>query len=234
ALPALLVARPLPALIKATSGIIAAYLALWFWVAQEIRFLFPILPLASLVVAYALIAWAQQNTWARRVVIGVALVTAAANLVLLGSNFARPPGSVPPTKSLRVVFGVESRAEYLRRVLPNYRMVETINRLPSQSLILTFGLSDVYYLDRDFIRGFPVEQPLFDPITLADADAIAAQVRSLGVTHIVVNRNAENGITVLEHPAAPANFAVNMQTYIARDLILLNQVDGYDLYVVRR
>jgi hypothetical protein len=233
-LPILLLARPLPVPIKSALVLVLGYLVIWFWVVQEIRFLIPILPMLSLVAAYALDAWGRQNDWARRVAIGTILFAGFANLILLGTNFACPPGSVPPTKSLAVVFGFASRADYLRRVLTHQRLVETINQLPRSSLVLLLGIGEVYYIDRDYIRGFPIEQPLFDPFELPTVDVIAARVRELGVTHIVINYNQRDGRYYFDHPNAPADYVANLEEFARRDLMLIHQIDGYNLYVVRQ
>ena len=231
--PLLLIARPLPLFIKSALGLTLAYLAIWYWVVQEIRFLIPILPILSLVAAYALHAWAQQNRWTRRIAIGVVLVTGFVNLVLLGTNFMRPPGSVPPTKSLAVIFGQESRLDYLRRVLPSQRIIEQINQLPPQSLVLTLGLSDVYYVDRNFIRGFPIEQALFDPYELPDAQAMSERIRRLGITHVVINRNLENGSFVYAPNNDPPGYTDKVDALVKQDLIPAQQLNGYTLYEVQ-
>jgi hypothetical protein len=210
-----------------------AYWAIWFWFVQEIRFLIPTLPLLSLVAAYILAAWAQQNRLARYVALGLVLITGFANLVLLGTNFARPPGSAPPTKSLAVIFGQTPRLDYLRRVLPSQQIIEQINQLPPQSLVLTLGLSDVYYIDRNFIRGFPIEQALFDPYELSNTRAMSDRIRLLGITHIVINRNLENGYYVYAPNNNPPGYTDNVETLVKRDLIPIQQLNGYTLYEVR-
>ena len=232
-LPLFLVARPLPALIKSALVMLFGYLAMWFWAVQEVRFLIPILPILSLIAAYGLEAWARQNTWTRRVVIALVLFTGSANLVLLGTNFARPPDSVPPTKSVRVIFGLETRADYLRRVLSHQPIVERVNQLPSASRVLLLGFKDAYYLERDFIGGFPVEQPLFDPSALPTAEAMAQRVADLRVTHLVVNYNQSNGHYWFDHSSAPPTYVATLEEFIRRDLTFIEARNGYRLYAVR-
>lgn len=232
-LPLLFVARPLPAPIKSALVLVIGYLAIWFWAVQEIRFLIPILPILSLIAAYVLDAWSRQNDLTRRVVIGLVLFTGFANLILLATNFARPPDSVPPTKSLRVIFGLETRADYLRRVLPHQQIVERVNTLPPTSRVLLLGLNDAYYMHRDFIRGFPVEQPLFDPSALPTAEAIAQRVADLRVTHLVINYNQSHGRYWFDHPSAPSNYVATLEEFIRRNLTFIEEMNGYRLYAVR-
>lgn len=232
-LPLLLIARPLPTPIKSALVLVISYFAIWFMVVQEVRFLVPILPILSLIAAYALVTWARQNRLTRRVVIGVVVFTGLANLVLLGTNFARPLGSVPPTKSVRVIFGLETRTDYLRRVLPRQAIVERVNQLPRESRVLLLGLNDAYYLDRDFIRGFPVEQPLFDPSALPTPEAMAQRVADLHVTHLVVNFNQQNGRYLFDHPSAPPNYVATLEEFIQRDLTFIVEMNGYRLYAVK-
>jgi len=229
----LLVARPFPLVIRAALVLIAAYFAVWFAIVQEVRFLIPVLPMLSLIVAHALGHWAKSSRFGRGVTLTLIVFTAFANLVLLASNFARPPGSVPPTKSLAVIFGRESRADYLRRVLPSQRMSEAINALPPTCRVLLLGMSDVYYLDRDFIRGFPIEQPLFDAYELATVDAVAERVRALRVTHVVINYHLDDGRPDFIGPGAPAAYVDALQEFIKRDLTLVYEENSYRLYVLR-
>jgi len=232
-LPLLLIVRPLPLSIRSALGLILAYWAIWFWFVQEVRFLIPVLPLFSLVAAYVLAAWARQNRPARNVVLGLVLFTGFANVILLGTNFARPPGSVPPTKSLGVVLGQVSRLDYLRRVLPSQQIIEQINQLPPPSLVLTLGLSDVYRIDRSFIRGFPIEQALFDPYELSDPRAMSDRIRLLGITHVVINRTLENGYYVYAPNNNPPGYADDVEALVKQDLIPVQQLNGYTLYEVR-
>lgn len=232
-LPLLLLARPFPSIVRAALLLIAAYLAVWFAVVQEVRFLIPIMPMLSLIVAYALMHWATTSRLARGVVIALIAFTSIANLILLASNFARPPGSVPATKSLAVIFGRESRIDYLRRIIPSQRMIEAINALAPSSRVLLLGFSDVYYIDREFIRGFPIEQPFFDAYALASADAMAERVRTLHITHVVMNYHVDNGRYDFIGPGAPAAYISALEEFASRDLTLMNEVNNYRLYVWR-
>lgn len=232
-LPLLLLARPFPPIIRASLVLCAAYFAIWFAVVQEVRFLVPILPFMSLMAAYALCQWANTSRLVRKVVILLVGFTVIANLILLASNFARPPGSVPPTKSLAVILGRESRSDYLHRVLASQDMADSINALPQSSRVLLLGMSDVYYLDREYIRGFPIEQPLFDPSELTSVEAIAKRVQVLGATHIVVSYVQHSGQYDFDAPLAPRSYVPTLLYYIQTQLTPLADYNNFKLYAVR-
>lgn len=234
AFPLLLLARPIPPAIRAALVLTAAYFAIWFAVVQEVRFLVPILPLPSLVIAYTLVRWAATGRIARSFAVAIMALTVTANLILLASNFARPPGSVPPTKSLAVILGREARSDYLHRVLASQGIVDAVNALPQSSRVLLLGLSDVYYLDRDFIRGFPIEQPLFDAYELSSEEAVSARVHALQATHLVINYNRENGRAAFEGPGAPASYISALEDFTQRDLTLVSEANNYRLFAVRQ
>jgi hypothetical protein len=231
ALPALIFARPIPKLIKHALIFSPGYAVIWFLQVQEVRFFIAALPMLSLAAAYALNQWARSGRAARYAAITLIAVTGLANLVLLATNFARPPGSVPPTKGIAVSLGREARADYLHRIDPTYAIIESANRLPADAKLLLIGMGECYYLDREFVRGYPIEQPLFDLAYLPTAAALAQRARELGITHFIINRNVrDDGSPRALIPDDPPDYLDRLNAFVQQDLTLLDQANGYELY----
>jgi hypothetical protein len=94
------------------------------------------------------------------------------------------------------------------------------------------GLGENYYLNRDFIRGFPVAQPFFDAFALGNAAAIAQQIQILGVTHLILNIAPDTGEPFYA-AEGPPEYAPAMQQYLAQHGHCLVQRGEYALYAVQ-
>ena len=123
-----------------------AYLAIWFFTAQQVRFLLPILPVAASGCALSI---AALDRWGARVrAMGYAVL-------LAGVGFGVLTTAAYNRQFFPVAFGVESADAFLARNAWFYDDLEWMNRyLPRDAKVLLFARTG-YYLDRDYIRASP-------------------------------------------------------------------------------
>jgi len=84
--------------------------------------------------------------------------------------------------------GVAPREVYLERSLDHYRFYKDADaRLGSGAKVLLFREIRGYYLDADYQWGDPINQTLIAYRKIADVASLAARLKELGVTHVLVN-----------------------------------------------
>ena len=186
-LPVLLFVRRVPPLIKYLLSASLLFLIFWTKGSAQSRFLIPILPFLSVAAGYAIVeGLAGSGNWLKKiaypVLVGLLLANIGWELIYVQSTF-RP---------FAVMFGLESKQDYLSRELPTlYPITQSANEtLPSDAKILYLGESRGYYADRVFIANTAHDPSVI--VTLAhqakDAADLAARLRALGVTHIIFNK----------------------------------------------
>lgn len=161
----------------------ALYFAAWSQI-RAVRYLFPMFPETSLVVGYILHASMRHPRWSavtRHVVpalVGITvLIGAGANLMMF--TFERPLGQL---------VGMESRLDYLRRVIPDIEAVRYVNDHREQvSRVIVVGDARMYYLEPPALALHNL-----DPSgLLGSGDPLAdlAQLQREGVSHILVSQS---------------------------------------------
>lgn len=157
----------------------------------RIRYILPILPFAAILAVQGIrnaLEWLQRRlsrsreTAAGAVMAGVALLMAA-NLLYLGNRLA-------DVRPLPYILGQETRDAFLSRQVGSYPAVAFINRtLPGDAVVYLLYVSGRgYYLDREYLHHVGLETGIVKSIGRASADtaALAAFLRSLGGTHLLV------------------------------------------------
>jgi len=116
------------------------------------------------------------------VIVAVALLISA-NLLYLGHQFTG-------IRPLPYILGEESHDEFLSRQVGSYPATAYINReLPDDAVVyLLYTSGRGYYLDRDYIYHVGLEAAIVKAMVRSSADAatLAAFLRSLGGTHLLV------------------------------------------------
>jgi Dolichyl-phosphate-mannose-protein mannosyltransferase len=169
---------------RAMDGVAGAMLLrfmVWAWSTQQARFLLPLFPGLSLVassVLMDLVARPALSRW-RRVLTtgllgGLVVTTLIYSLMLF---FEYQP--------LRVVFGMESKDAFLRRIVPGYAAIRFAQaNLSPQARIFMMWDGRGYYCDS---RCLPdPEQSRWTYLTLSaiDVSSVTASLRARGVTHL--------------------------------------------------
>jgi 4-amino-4-deoxy-L-arabinose transferase-like glycosyltransferase len=150
----------------------------WFFLGgREFRWLMPIVPLCSVIVAYVMFRLLQAELKLKAVVLGSAWVYFL---------FSVGVGAVYNSKFFPVVLGLESKQEFLLEKVRNYDVKRFINeKLPNNSKILSFLRPCCYYIDREYVKALPRYSGLIDYSKIETPEQLLEKLKELGVTHIV-------------------------------------------------
>jgi 4-amino-4-deoxy-L-arabinose transferase-like glycosyltransferase len=128
-------------------GIVVAlaggYWALWYVLRQNVRFLFPAVPLLSVIVVWVWIELRRLPAWPQRVAVAAfaALLAVSAAAALLRAKDRLP-----------VALGLQTRTDYLARHEPTYPAAEVANQvLPANARILSQEYRG-FYFERPIVR----------------------------------------------------------------------------------
>lgn len=185
-----LVGRSASAVRKA-AFVCAVFVAAWFFLMQNARYIITILPLLSV------IAGAGAAYGLRKWVIG-RVVTSAFLLLCVGIGVMT--GGVLILDSARVALGLESADAYLSRTLQPYQAQMYVNRTaPGDARVLMFDEPRGFYLDRQYMWADPGHHQLIPWKTFRSADDMVRFVREEGYTHALINWNFMRGQESYEH-----------------------------------
>jgi hypothetical protein len=137
-IPVALLARDRPRIRTTVAILIGAYWVFWFYTSPQTRFLLPLSPLAAGLAGVGLEIALVSGVWTR-------MASCAALLVSLGLGLGT--ALITARGSARVVAGLESRTEFLRRMAWDYKAFDEVNRLLGpETRLAVFGVPNVYYL----------------------------------------------------------------------------------------
>jgi hypothetical protein len=152
----------------------------WFVQMQYARYLISLAPLASVAAGWLIWNAGRRLAVLRRVIVAVPVALALVNVVLLGwlVAWARLP----------VVFGSESREEYLYRNLGAlYDVSRFINeQLPAGTKIIMYQEVRGFYIDRAYMWGNPEHHDLIPYGTFRTHQDLIAGLRAQGITHVLM------------------------------------------------
>lgn len=200
----------------------AGYLLLWFAVVQNGRLLLPVMPwLALAAAALALEAW-SAGPWRRALAAG-ALAAGLAPILRSG------PGTAAFAALDLVPRGapVSGRERYKQLLVEPYESFSWMDEnLPADAKVLLAGEVRGYYLRRPYVWGDPLNEVQLGYERLADARALAARLRGLGVTHVQVSP----GLPPLL-PEVVSGAAAKLDGLLKR-AVLLHEARGYRVYQI--
>ena len=189
--PLLLAALFFPAFIRGASGTVRALglyalcsLILWFVTVEYVRYLLPALPVFCLLAAWVLVrVW--EARWRSRYVLAGLGVCSVAFTLYIGAELA--------LLQAPVVFGGQSRDDYITHGLPSYPATQFINRqLPTGTKVVFYSDPFGFYCDKPYLWGDANHSTFIPYDTFHDADDLRTYLRKLGVTHILVNWRPKN------------------------------------------
>lgn len=177
-LPALVFAGPVgpPGRLMLWFGL--TYVAVWFGLTQNGRYLVPVLPALATCVGLA------ADRMLARGLLAAASATAALILTLSSALFAT---CLLISPAIGVALGRESPQHYLDRTSSIYPAFRDINMAtPKDAKVLVLGEEPrCFYLDRDYLLGDHAN--IFSPRDLADPESLLAAFRAMGVTHLLLH-----------------------------------------------
>jgi hypothetical protein len=183
---------PRPKVLKGLIGITFLSFVVWAFGAQQTRFLLPLFPLFSILVSVVLVDGIGrfQRRW-RTISIGLVAGLLAVTLFYSLLFFV----SVEPYK---VVGGVLSKDDFLRRVTTDYAALDYIQTdLPRDARVLMLWDGRGYYCDERCLPDVDHSRWTYLVATHPTVDAVAAELRRIGVTHLLTS--IESTDFILQH-----------------------------------
>ncbi len=176
ALPGMILTRRLRGL-GILLGMALAYGTFWYLLRQDLRLLFPVVPLLAVAVAWVWIEMRRFPTGAR----AIAGTVQAAALVVCAFV---PLGDC--RDQLAVAVGLESRYEYLSRMEPTYRGAAVVNELLNPDTHVLSQDARTFYFDRAVTSEevYRRSSPNYDRIR--SAAALSRHLRRQGFTHLLL------------------------------------------------
>lgn len=162
------------------------YFILWGMLIQQLRFLIPVFPLLSIILALLIHKTDKAWLWTRRCILSFCLFTLALNSYFHLDYI----GTLSPHKYLT---GIQSEEEFLRSHLSSYTAIDYINRhlTDRDKVLFVFLGNGLYYCKRPYLYD-----PVFEANTFMDAVKAGTSPREIwiylrqkGVTHILINHD---------------------------------------------
>lgn len=161
----------------ATTVLLGLFLPLWVWWLMSMQYARYLMGSLALLAPVAAGAWARvERGWLR--VIPTVCVGAG---LLAACRIAAP--------ALTVVSGLVPQEEWLRAVCPVYGVSTFLNRVvPPEGKVILYGEPRGFYIDRDYLWGDPGHHRLIPYERLKTARDLLAELRRMGVTHVLINQ----------------------------------------------
>ncbi|MBS1712729.1 MAG: glycosyltransferase family 39 protein [Armatimonadetes bacterium] len=159
---------------RAVLAVVGVGFVFWFFLSQQSRYL------TSVVVPLGVLAGGAvaRLTLGRVLAVGVVLQAAYSAAMLYMTQ---------SVDQLRVVLGQIDREQYQTLTVPFYGPSKTINALQGDVKIALYDEVFGFYLDKPYFWANPGHSTLIPYESLADGNALAAEMRRLGFTHAYVN-----------------------------------------------
>lgn len=182
ALPGLWLTRRLRGLgwLLAIAGL---YAALWYCLRQNVRFLFPLIPLALIPTAWV---WAESSRFhlAPRFLVACLLLTLATSGAAASALRCRGHWAV--------ALGLESREQYLSREEPTYRFARLVNeRLPLGARICSQE-QRAFYFERPLVRERMYRERTQYHLAIDTPLALTQRLRRDGFSHMLLMERAND------------------------------------------
>ncbi len=170
---------------SAAARVLAAFalssVLLWAGTMQYARYLVPVLPVFCLLAGSVLV-----QVYSQRLKAGYALATLGAGSLV----FSLYLGVSLASQQAPVVFGLQSRADYITHGFGAYPAMQFINtELPASSKIVMYGNPLGFYCDKPYLWGEPIHGTTIPYDTFRSAEDLRAYLHKMGVTHISVSQS---------------------------------------------
>lgn len=169
-----------PGVIKALGGYALAAALLWFATMQYLRYFLPNVPVLCL-----LTAWVLARSWEGRWRSGYALAGLAVGSLICAFSV----GAQLLALQAPVVFGWESRDDYITRGFAPYPAMKFINnQLPQNAKVVFYNSPYGFYCDKPYLWGDAQHSTYIPYGMFQSAEDLRAYLAKIGVTHILIDR----------------------------------------------
>ena len=175
-----------PVELKIAVGASAIFFTFWLFSSQQLRYLLPVMPslAVAMVVAANLISSGKPKF--RKTVYAGFLATSLIGILTSAAWFAEK-------NPLRVVFGGESREDYLTRRIDYYEYYKIINNdLPPDAKVWLINMRrDSYHIDRAYFSDYMFENWTLKKLVEESrgADELRRKARGMGITHVLTRHD---------------------------------------------
>ena len=209
-----------PVALKIAVGVSGIVFLFWLFSSEQMRYLLPVMPSLAVATIFSASSISQKSAALQKAVFAGFLVTSLVGILTSAAWFAEQ-------NPLHVIFGGETRDNYLSRRLDYYEYYTIINHdLPANAKIWLVNLRrDSYYLDRAYFSDY-----LFEDWTLRkmiwdsrDVNDLRAKIKQTGINYILIRHDflfdyAQSTI-VDDKKSKPENLA---KLNVLRELVLDN------------
>ena len=201
----------------------------WFIYFQYVRFLAPAFTALTLLSVAGLEKVTRPKSedgsppgWLGQILLGMVACGVLFNLYLIWDVWQEKA----PAK---YVTGQETRDPYLARNIARYPMYQAMNQLDPKARVLLVYMGNLGYLaERSFHSDSVFEAHTLQTLLAQDAsaDGLRRQLQSLGITHLMLDRNYVFG----KEAAFPPGHQTTLNRFLKSRAQLLKQKDDFFLY----
>jgi len=176
----------LPVELKSAVGTAGIVFLFWLFSSEQLRYLLPIVPILAVVTVVSANLISREKA-----AIGKAIFAGLIAAALVG--FLTTIAWFAEKNPVRVVFGGESREDYLTRQIDYYGYYKIVNNdLPPDAKVWLIDMRrDSYHLDRAYFSDY-----LFEEWTLKklveesrDVSELRQKARQMGITHVLTRHD---------------------------------------------
>ncbi len=207
---------------------IGYYMILWFILARDGRYIFPILAPCSIIAGISIIEIAKNKRRLVERAIWTILI-----IILLSNIFF---GGIINRNVIANTIGIQNEAIYLQNHIQNYETVMWINGHLKNNNIKIFVANDdrTYYLEAEYLRGYPIIQGYINYVELGSSEALYMRLQKERITHIMLTRHkTDYEITLTPFPFKYNELIEDMFEELVTNhgklLIEKNDVEVYEL-----
>ena len=189
--PALLLTRPNPPAVRGAALMCVIYFLIWATYIHITRYMMPMFPLLSLACAHVIVALYERAALHSKP-LGKAFKTGAVimcGFVWFSFSYDYPTGV--PAEFGPVLWGRQTRDEFLTKKIPNYGVFKYINdNLPADARLVFFYDNRGFFCERPKIGDSVIEAPIMIELVhqAGSAGAYHAKLIDEGFTHVMFNR----------------------------------------------
>ena len=183
AVPGVLLCRRLRGL-GTLLGVALGYGVLWYLLRQNVRFLFPVVPVLAVVTVWV---WIEMRRFPRPARWAAAATFAGVLLAMAAVPLARS------RDKLAVAVGLEDREDFLIRREPTYRAAAVFNALLSPGDHLLTQDYRAFYFNGRVTRENVYRRSAHYDQSIADPADLSRQLRAAGFTHLLLAETLSGG-----------------------------------------